>query len=296
VKFRLGKREREQLAYLTRVCNEADGTGYSEALDADLYFLSYSGKRLVSFLAAYRLGGTRHKKDVMELVMLTDPAFRGRGRMRRLLQKFRQLPEAGEAAERYSVYPSKVSNSFLEHAGAVHEHDECVLQLKLGQDEINTTDSISTAGRAIADSTCVAEKKTLISTAAAEKKIRESADERDISNKDSDIVSNRETDIFWNIEPLEDGLREITVSNGFSRCGVQLQGRRAVLHSVRTDRNHLRQGSAEAMLRALIGRLKAEDLVDSMILVVSSANKAAVALYKKLGFQEIERLEIWYSE
>ena len=92
-------------------------------------------------------------------------------------------------------------------------------------------------------------------------------------------------------EPLE---AEFTRENAHSELSVKVYGNEAYLYGVRTDAAHLREGSAERLLREALSELS-EKGISKAVLQVSGQNTPALALYRKLGFLVAEKLEMWYT-
>lgn len=86
--------------------------------------------------------------------------------------------------------------------------------------------------------------------------------------------------------------REIRLENEYSECSIKTYGTVGYIYGVRTDRRHLRQGSAEKLLNDVFAKLY--DLgAEDAVLEVSSANVPAYHLYQKLQFEVRESLQIW---
>lgn len=230
MKFNLSAKEKEEVAEIVSRCNLADGTAYSAPLDADLYWISKSAGKVIAVLSAYELGETCGNAPVIELSAFTDPSFRGKGRMRRLLEKCAESLSGIFCAFKFQAYPCPVSEAFLTHKGYVHAYDELVMKKKLG-------------------------------------------------GFPAEAASPEEMLHF---------------ENAHSELSVSLSGGIACIYNVRTDASHLREGSAEALLRETLSGLAKK--ADTAVLEVSSANLPAVGLYEKAGFTVDEKLEMWYNK
>ena len=82
----------------------------------------------------------------------------------------------------------------------------------------------------------------------------------------------------------------------YSECWYRLSenGKEAYVFGVRTDADHLGEGHAYRMLKALCAGLAEKGAVN-MLLQVSSDNAPALRLYDKLGMKEISRLSYYYE-
>lgn len=87
---------------------------------------------------------------------------------------------------------------------------------------------------------------------------------------------------------------DMTFSNEHSECSVKTYGDTAYVYGVRTDVSHLREGSAEKLLKGVISDLEKTG-AGRALLQVSSCNVPAVRLYEKLMFSVEERMELWYN-
>jgi len=88
---------------------------------------------------------------------------------------------------------------------------------------------------------------------------------------------------------------DFPMSNKWSECSVKTYGTVGYVYGVRTDVSHLRQGSAQRLMEDVFAKLYDMGASDA-VLEVSSANVPAWKLYRKMGFEVEEKLEIWYID
>ena len=86
----------------------------------------------------------------------------------------------------------------------------------------------------------------------------------------------------------------IHFENEHSELFANVEGVSAYLYDVRSDASHLREGSAERLLKKALRELS--DICEIAVLEVSSQNLPALRLYEKTGFTVAERLEMWYHK
>ncbi len=86
----------------------------------------------------------------------------------------------------------------------------------------------------------------------------------------------------------------IHFENEHSELFANVEGVSAYLYDVRTDASHLREGSAERLLKKALREFS--DICEIAVLEVSSQNLPALRLYEKTGFTVAERLEMWYHK
>ena len=134
MKDHLTEKEETAVEKITSACNRADGTGYTAPTDADEYLLSCHGGRPVAFLAIYAMGDTVGGRPVEELMLFTDPSFRGKHRASGLLERYRKSRKEKQQPPpvlRFSSYPSAAADSFLSRLQAQHDHDELLMTKEL---------------------------------------------------------------------------------------------------------------------------------------------------------------------
>lgn len=133
MKDHLTEKEETAVKEITSACNRADGTGYAAPIDADEYLLSCHDGRPVAFLAVYAMGDTFGGRPVEELMLFTDPAFRGKHRAARLMERYRKSRQEEQPLPvlRFSSYPSAAADSFLNRHQAQHDHDELLMTKEL---------------------------------------------------------------------------------------------------------------------------------------------------------------------
>ena len=88
---------------------------------------------------------------------------------------------------------------------------------------------------------------------------------------------------------------EFRMQNAFSECSVKTYGTVGYIYGVRTDASHLREGSAGGLMQDAFAELWRRG-ASRAVLEVSSSNLPAWNLYRKLGFEVEERLQIWYID
>lgn len=96
-------------------------------------------------------------------------------------------------------------------------------------------------------------------------------------------------------EPGELETADFPVRNEYSECSVRTCGNVGYVYGVRTDAGHLREGSAQRLLEEVFTKLYGMGASDA-VLEVSSANVPAWKLYRKMGFEVEEKLQIWYID
>jgi len=89
--------------------------------------------------------------------------------------------------------------------------------------------------------------------------------------------------------------KDFTFRNDYSECSVKTYGNVGYIYGVRTDTSHLREGSAGKLLEEVYSKLYDMGAAD-VILEVSSANVPAWKLYRKMGFEVEDTLQIWYVD
>lgn len=130
----LNAAEQQEIEEIIKASNAEDDTSYSVPDDADVWFLSRSAGKTVSFLAVYFMGDTHEGHPVDELLLFTHPEHRMEKRAQRLLEKYEawRKEQSGELPHvRFTVYPSDISERFLLRTGAVHEGDELLMTRSL---------------------------------------------------------------------------------------------------------------------------------------------------------------------
>ncbi|MDO4961759.1 MAG: GNAT family N-acetyltransferase [Eubacteriales bacterium] len=145
----LSTKQKRDVTRLTASCNEADKTCYGTPDDADDYCLLYEDKVLTAMLAVYYMGDTYKGRGIAELSAFTLPEKRREGRFGRLMDEVmgelakesaRNLPgQSGTDCEqeperlivRFAVYENADVAKALCAIGAVHDHDELMLELEL---------------------------------------------------------------------------------------------------------------------------------------------------------------------
>jgi len=140
----LTEKEERSVERIVENSNIVDGTGYTAPLDADVYYMSRHEGRLVSFLAVYSMGDTVNGREVEEILLFTDPEYRRHGRGMKLYRRYLEdrerhaegthlgKTEDGPPVIRFSAYPSRIAETFLEKVHAVHDHDEVLMRRHLG--------------------------------------------------------------------------------------------------------------------------------------------------------------------
>ena len=83
------------------------------------------------------------------------------------------------------------------------------------------------------------------------------------------------------------------VRTKYGECWYHMYGTEVYLYGILTYPRGRRQGHAENMLRQLLSLLTERYGAESAFLQVSASNKAALGLYRKLGFYEAERLSYY---
>ena len=243
--------------------NEKDGVRYAVPDDADYYALCYKDDSegdifvpeeldadmldpddLMGAAAMYEMGETHGGKTVIELSAFTSPSFRKTGVFKGLLTSLSE--ELSAFAVRFAVYEKTANTEALKKIGAVFDHDEVMMALKLDGTDLT--------------------------------------DHTDIGLKIKEEV----------IEEEEGTYREFTVNTAYGECYARLYQGRAYIFGILTYDSKRKKGYACAMLKQLIEYLRDKHGALEATLEVSADNIPAFKLYKKLGFEVMDRLSYYY--
>ena len=123
----IGRKRKQDVGGLIRASNLHDGTRYGMIEDADGYAFAYQEDgKLCSAAAIYRMGETFKGRPVCELAAFTAPEYRRRHCFTKLMERL--SGELKGSALRFAVYPNADTSAVLAGLGAVHEHDELMLE------------------------------------------------------------------------------------------------------------------------------------------------------------------------
>ena len=243
--------------------NEADSVRYAVPDDADYYALCYADDNeddivipeeidvenldpdgLMGVIALYEMGETHREKTVIELSAFTAPKFRRKQVFKNLLSSLRE--ELSDFAVRFAVYEGAANLEALKKAGAVFDHDEVMMALKL---------------------------------------------------EGADLSSDADFKVETEAETIEDeggSYMEFTVNTPYGRCYARLYEKRAYIFGILTHDSKRRKGYASVMLKRLMKLLRDEYGAIEATLEVATDNEPAFSLYKKLGFEVMDRLSYYY--
>ena len=256
---RIGPKRSAALAELTACCNRHDKCSYGVPDDADLACLCFGEDgRLCAAAALYAMGDRIRGLEIIEAAAFTAPQYRRKGYFREALARLQ--PQLAGKAVRFAVYGVPDTLAVLRRIGAVHDHDELMLELELRSREGCGSSPLRSTYSSLLLQGDGAQKKVL-SDAAGEEILIDRADGK--------------------------------ASSAYSECYFRVSGDSAYIYGVMTYLNHRGKGHGERLLRALIGELSA-DGITRFLLQVSAENRAALSLYEKLGMHEIQRLSYWY--
>ncbi len=108
---------------------------------------------------------------------------------------------------------------------------------------------------------------------------------------DADFKAEIEAEI---IEDEGGSYMEFTVNTPYGRCYARLYEKRAYIFGILTHDSKRRKGYAAAMLKQLGRLLRDKYGASEATLEVSADNEPAFKLYKKLGFEVMDRLSYYY--
>jgi RimJ/RimL family protein N-acetyltransferase len=123
----IGRKRKQDVSGLIRASNLHDGTHYGMIEDADGYALAYQdGGKLCAAAAFYRMGETFDGQPVCELAAFTAPEYRRQHCFTKLMERL--SGELDGSVLRFAVYPNEDASAVLAGFGAVHDHDELMLE------------------------------------------------------------------------------------------------------------------------------------------------------------------------
>ena len=123
----IGRKRKQDIRRLISAANLHDGTRYGMIEDADGYALAYQDEgKLCAAAAFYRMGETFEGRPVCELAAFTAPGYRRQHCFTKLMERL--SGELGGSALRFAVYGNADTSAVLGVLGAVHEHDELMLE------------------------------------------------------------------------------------------------------------------------------------------------------------------------
>lgn len=239
---------------------------------------------LVSVLALYEMGETYQGKTVMEIVAFTGPKHRKKGYFKLLFESVKK--ELGGYSVRFAVYEDILTGNIagaavkaaLRSAGTKHDHDELLMKFLLNMPQESRRDASGTADVAvdIRENT-----KASLDTAKdwPDDPNDAAVDEARSKKSDFAIQKNEDNDGDW-----------FHVTTHYGECYYRIyDDGTAYIYGILTLGRFQKRGHALKMLKNLLSFLEEEGLKQA-VLEVSSANIAALNLYKKLGFEVTERL------
>lgn len=131
--------------------NEEDNVKYAVPDDADYYALMYDDGTagvsipeeldadeldpdgLAAFIALYEMGETHNGEEVIELSAFTGPQYRKRGCFKTLMASLSE--ELSDFSVRFAVYEGTANTEALKSIGALYDHDELMMALRLSDAE-----------------------------------------------------------------------------------------------------------------------------------------------------------------
>ena len=257
----IGRKRSKDIQALIRSSNTHDGTRYGMIDDADGYALAYGADgSLLAAAAFYRMGEKLDGREVCELAAFTAPEYRGQHLFTRLAERLSGEMEG--AAVRFAVCRNEDAAAVLKKLGAVHEHDELLLEAETA-----------------------AYTKTRPETFPAGTDLPEAGEEAADSAGLAENCGNGRADSTFRID-----FSEGRVLSKYSECYFRMGTESAYVFGVLSYDRHRRKGHARAMLSRLFAELNRKG-IRRVMLQVSSDNLPALRLYESLGMQETDRLE-----
>ncbi len=255
--------QKEQLAQLARICQEAEALTLSCPLDGDMFCLLTEGKELLGALAVF------FQENVWECYAFTRPDRRREGCFSQLLERLETEAEKLEADPEFCFITDGNSADglkTLEAIGAEFWYAEHAMVWER-PDTCEEADSPARTAFAQTAPSCTA-----------------------LSRPDRSVRLKRAAD------PSQPSLYHFTALNAAGApagCfSLYIQGSSASLFHVEVPQPLRGQGWGTAIICALLDTLPSMN-ISRLVLQVSGSNAPAISLYKKTGFRITETLSYY---